>query len=491
MDSQSPTVDSSAATWSQRAWRALCVFLSRSFYSRFEVSGLENLPTSGPVILCANHVNALADAVVVQAAMPRPIHPIARSGLFRSPIFRPILSFIQAVPIARRRPDGGGSTREANEASFAKLFEYLALGRVILIFPEGQSHSDPSLRPLKTGAARMAVGHLRRTGERVTVVPVGLTFTQKGRFRSSVLVQAGAPVVLDEDWKAEDAQEDGVVAGAPGPHDAEAHDEYLIRRYTDEILHGLESVTLNMDSWQDLSLLKHLQHFFALRARRGDRPTLAQRFRSLHELSETHRKLRARWPDKVHLLRLKLERFEALCRRHGVQDYQLELKYSPAVVASFTARHLAILLVVTPIALWGLANSLIPYWLARRASSVSAKGRDQYDTAGMLFGLFFFGLFWGAQTAFVAWRFGLWPQAALYALSLPVTSAVALFLARQRTRILEEVRVFWLFMRRRELRAYLGTKRKELEIDVAAMARLAKRLRDEGTKSRRRGITAS
>ncbi|MEO1087692.1 MAG: 1-acyl-sn-glycerol-3-phosphate acyltransferase, partial [Acidobacteriota bacterium] len=101
MDPETLTIENSTS-WSQRTWRALCVLLSRSFYSRFEVSGLEHLPTSGPVILCANHVNALADAVVVQAAMPRPIHPVARSGLFRSPIFRPILHFIQAVPIARR-----------------------------------------------------------------------------------------------------------------------------------------------------------------------------------------------------------------------------------------------------------------------------------------------------------------------------------------------------------------------------------------------------
>ncbi|MEO1370034.1 MAG: hypothetical protein AAFX50_22865, partial [Acidobacteriota bacterium] len=93
--------------------------------------------------------------------------------------------------------------------------------------------------------------------------------------------------------------------------------------------------------------------------------------------------------------------------------------------------------------------------------------------------LLFFGLFWGGQIAVVAWFFGLWPQAVLYAASLPVASAVALFLARQRDRILEEARVFWLFMRRKELRAYLGMKRKELEIDVASMARLAKSLRDE------------
>lgn len=455
--------DARGSTLSQRAWKWLCVLLSKTFYRRFEVAGLDNLPETGPVILCANHVNALADAVVVQAAMPRPIHPIARAGLFESPVFRPILRFIQAVPIARRRPDSGRSPEEmraANEASFATLFEYLADGRVILIFPEGQSHSDPSLRPLKTGAARLALGHLRRTGERVSVVPVGLTFTQKGRFRSSVLVQAGEPV----DFGAVDGEDD----------------EAAVRRYTDEILQGLESVTLNMESWQDLSLLKHLQQFFTLRAGRSHGPSLVERFRSLQQLSEAHRQLRARWPEKVRILRLKLERFHKLCRRHGVRNYQLELRYTPAIVASFVLRHLALLLVVTPIALYGLVNGIVPYLLTRRASQMSAKGRDQYDSAGMLFGLVFYGFFWGLQVAFVTWRFGPWPAAALYAASLPLAASVTLYLGWQRERILEDVRVFLLFMRRRELRAYLGTKRQELEIEVASMARLAKRSHEEG-----------
>ena len=451
------------APWSQRIWRSFCNRLTRIFYRRPEVSGLENLPQDGPVLLAANHVNALADAVVVQFACPRAIHPIARSGLFRNPVLRPILRFIQAVPVQRRRP---GTAKSDNSAAFAKIEEYLDDDRVILIFPEGQSHSDPSLRPLKTGVARLAQSHGRRTGSPVPVVPVGLTFTQKGRFRADVLVQFGEPLTL-----------------SPRPGEDE---EAEARRFMAEILRGLRRVTLNVDSWEDLALMRLLQHFFALRSadksvqHAEDRhQTLTQRFRSLKRLDDAHRALRRRWPDRMAILRAKLSRFQKLCRRYGVRSYQLQLSYSPKVVLGFLARTVVFLTTIFPLALWGSVNSALPYAATRWATRWSARGRDQYDTAGMLFGLIFFALFWGAQTLAVAWWWNPWPVAAAYAASLPITAAVALRVGHERHRIMEEVRIFFLFSRRRELQSFLRTKREELEVELARMARRARQAQRE------------
>ncbi|NJL28058.1 MAG: hypothetical protein HC897_09225, partial [Thermoanaerobaculia bacterium] len=112
----------------------------------------------------------------------------------------------------------------------------------------------------------------------------------------------------------------------------------------------------------------------------------------------------------------------------------------------------------------------------RRAALAAARGRDQYDTSSIVFGLGFFGLFWGAQTLGVYWLWGNWPALA-YAASLPITAAVALRVGKQRQRILENVRVFWLFVRQREVQRYLAVKREELEVELARLARLARRLR--------------
>lgn len=447
---------SAAPTTFQSWWRRFCRLMTAIFYRRREFAGLGHLPGGGPVILCANHVNALVDGVVVQASCPRPIHPLARSGLFRNPLLRPLLAGIEAVPIYRRRP-GEDKASAANEDSFRRCYDHLAEGRVILIFPEGQSHSDPMLRPLKTGAARMVLGLHQRRGILPAVVPVGLTFPEKGRFRSELLVQYGKPVPL-----AVEPDEDP---------------EATVRRFTSAIEDGLGSVTLNVDSWEDLELMRLLQHFFLLRdsRREDEKParSLSARFRSLHQLVETHRWLRLKHPDPVRLLRHKLKRFERLCRRYGVRDYHLRLRYDPGVVARFVLRSLAFVLFIFPLALWGVANSVLPYLATRAMIRVTARGRDQYDSAGMVFGLVFFLVFWGTQT-FAAWWFLGVGGAVVYGLSLPVTGAVALVVGKERARILDNVRIFFLFVRRRGLREYLKVRRQELEVDVAHLARLAR-----------------
>lgn len=463
-----------AATLAQRLWRRFCRLQTFVFYRRREVHGLEHLPASGPVILCANHTNALADAVVVQAASPRPIHPIARSGLFRNPLLRPLLVAIQAVPIYRRQGPAGRpaeakgddaaasaeTIRAQNAASFRRCYEILADGRVLLIFPEGQSHSDPMLRPLKTGAARLALGHRERTGSLPAIVPVGLVFTHKGRFRTGLLVQLGEPVTLAEE---------------------PAEDEEAVRRLTAAIEDGLEAVTINVESWQDLALLRRLQGFFELRRLRRDarrRRALATRVRVLQRLVDVHRWLRSRYPEEVARVSAELERFDRLCRRYGVEGYQLDLRYRPRHVARFLARALAFTVFVVPLALWGAVNSALPYLATRLASRRAARGRDQYDSAGMLFGIGFFLVAWTVQTVLVGERWGVrWGIA--YAVSLPLTGAVALAIGRERRWLQENARVFVLFLRKRRLRSYLRERRGALEVEIARLAQLARhRLRE-------------
>jgi 1-acyl-sn-glycerol-3-phosphate acyltransferase len=424
----------------------------RVFYRRCEVTGLDAVPRTGPVIFCANHASALADAAIVQAACPRPVHPLARSGLFANPLLRPILAAIQAVPIYRAQDTGGDTSR--NVDSFARCRELLVRGEALLVFPEGQSHSDPRLRPLRTGAARMAL-EAATHGVLPLLVPVGLTFTDKGRFRNRVLVQFGTPL-------------------APRPLLGEEPDE-TVRRLTAEVLAGLERVTLNVDSADDLELLRRLERFFAFRGGRArgaasQRGSLAHRFRAWQRLVEALRRLRASAPDQAAALARRLGRFERLRRRYGVADHHLTVRYTPSVVTGFVLRSLLFLLLVFPLALWGSLNSAVPYLATRHAARRLARGTDQQETAKILLGIFLFALFWSVQTSAVYWRWGAL-AATLYGASLPATAAVALAVRRRRARIWENVRVFFLVVRRRDLRGYLLAKRQELEVELARLAR--------------------
>src|SRR5438105_11260751 len=174
-------------TLAYRIVRALARFLLWLFYRRIEVVGREHIPESGGVIVAANHHNALVDAMLIIATVPRAITVLANAPLFRHPLIGPPLRLIGAVPV-HRRAEAGDDPRK-NEEMFAAAIEALCAGGVILIFPEGRTQPQPILLPLRTGAARLALGTERAAGgvSRVTLLPVGMVFHDPGTFRSATV----------------------------------------------------------------------------------------------------------------------------------------------------------------------------------------------------------------------------------------------------------------------------------------------------------------
>ena len=436
-----------------RFWQRLCRNIVSIFYRRFEVSGLENIPPDSGIILCANHVNALVDPVVLQASTSLVIRPLARSGLFKNPLLKPIMETIGAVPIFRRGDPGSDTAR--NVDSFSRCYELLAKNETLIIFPEGQSHSDPHLHDLKTGAARMALGAIETNNKTPVVIPAGLTFTRKGTFRSDVLVQFGKPVDLE-------------IPSDTGQRDA-------IRLLTKRIADGLSNVTLNAESWQDIDLVDRLERFFAFRHGKYRQRDLTTRFRTLQRLIDGQRLLRHHDPNRVRSIINQLRMFERLCNTCGIKDYHLTVEYKPVLVAIYIIRTLAMLFLIFPIALWGIFNSVIPFYLTRFLSRRFAKGTDQYDTTKIVLGFTFFLLFWSIQCFFVCYHFGLsWML--LYLISVIIGVAVALAIRGENKRIRENIKVFFLFARKRQLREFLETKRHDLEVELARLVRIAKRL---------------
>jgi 1-acyl-sn-glycerol-3-phosphate acyltransferase len=137
----------------------------------------------------SNHHNALIDPILVLTDAACEISPVAKSTLWSIPGLRWLLDRAGAVPIVRRK-DTPGKDTAANEATFAKIAAHLAGGGNILIFPEGTSHSEPQLAPLRTGAARMLVAAEHQGGD-ATFQAVALEFDARDDFRSRCLVLWG------------------------------------------------------------------------------------------------------------------------------------------------------------------------------------------------------------------------------------------------------------------------------------------------------------
>jgi len=243
--------------WLAPAFSLIANAAARIYY-RLTIAG-ERVPLRGPVLLVANHPNSLIDPLLVCAAARRPVRFLAKAPLFGDAKTGWMVRSVGAIPVYRRQDDPALMDRNAD--MFRAAHDALGGGSAVGVFPEGQSHSEPSLVQLRTGAARIVLGTLAAHGVRVPIVPVGLMFYHKTIFRSPALVVVGEPVAWDD-------------LGAGGAQDAGE-----VRALTERIGEALREVTLNLERWEDRPLVETAVAIWDAEFEPG--PDRAQRVRRL------------------------------------------------------------------------------------------------------------------------------------------------------------------------------------------------------------------
>lgn len=189
--------DPSAAVPQSRftVFRPAVRFLVRHYYSQMEISDAERIPHTGPVLLCANHANALIDPVIVGIASGRDVRFLAKAPLFEIPILGQVMKTLGMIP-AYRASDDSRDVRK-NLGSLDEGAHVLQQGDALGIFPEGKSHDLTRVEMVRSGAARMALQAAADGAERLQVVPIGINYERKDAFRSTVWVRVGEPIDVD------------------------------------------------------------------------------------------------------------------------------------------------------------------------------------------------------------------------------------------------------------------------------------------------------
>ena len=128
------------------------VFPASKLMFRIRYRHAERLPTTGPVLLVANHVSVLdpiacARLVFDHGRMP---HFLAKQSVFKG-LAGTILRSAGQIPVARHSSDAVGALSAAEDD--------LAAGNLVVIYPEGSVTRDPDWWPMqsRTGAARLAL----------------------------------------------------------------------------------------------------------------------------------------------------------------------------------------------------------------------------------------------------------------------------------------------------------------------------------------------
>ncbi len=176
--------------------RRLARWLVRQYYPHIEVTNAERIPQTGPVLLCANHANALIDPVLIGITAIRPVRFMAKAPLFEISVLGPVMQAMGMVPAFRGSDDVRQVRRNIEGLNTgAKI---LVEGNAMGIFPEGKSTDASRLETIRSGAARMAVQAAEQGATGLKVVPIGITYEHKEKFRSSVLVRVAEPIDVDE-----------------------------------------------------------------------------------------------------------------------------------------------------------------------------------------------------------------------------------------------------------------------------------------------------
>lgn len=166
---------------------AIGQFLLRLFYYpvfRMRVRGRENIPRTGPVLLCSNHA-AKRDPVMLGVAQKRQVFYMAKEELFRNRFLGGLLRRLGAFPVLR----GSGGTDALQEA-----YDLLDDNAIVGVFIEGTRSKTGELGRPKTGAALLAYR------SKAPVVPVCITAEdgKPPRMFKRTTVRFGRPIPFEE-----------------------------------------------------------------------------------------------------------------------------------------------------------------------------------------------------------------------------------------------------------------------------------------------------
>lgn len=397
--------------------KAYVIFFLRRFY-RFSTQGEEKIIAGEPLIVVANHQNALLDALVLHSLKSYEPVFMARSDIFANKTVARLLRFFKMLPIYRIRD--GYDQLSNNREIFSQAFGVLDNNNPLAIFPEGNHDVRFRLRAMKKGVAHIAFPfrHDENIKREIKILPVGLNYSDVHQPGSKLFVKVGNVIALSEfDTDYEE-------------NPAKASRE-LLRRISDE----LKQLILHIDGEADYNtsfITVQLYGFFA------------------HDQGKVHEDVFNDQKEIIeqinHLQHHQVDEFAALQQAIGTTDELLKkqhLSLADSVLVKYNnfqrKSMLMGLIFYSPLYLLSVLQNLIPTLVLKKTRGMI---RDpQFSSSTLLVGsIFIYPIFYLLQTLLFYFFSPDYRWTLLYLLSLPVS--------------------FWVMKKWQQLyNAYLGAER--------------------------------
>ncbi len=380
---------------------------------------------SGPLLLVANHPNALLDPALVVATAGRTPRFLAKSTLFTMPGVGWFVRGAGAIAVYRRADVGEDAVR--NREMFAAVDAALAAGDAICLFPEGTTHSRGRLDPLKTGAARIALGAAAR-GIPVRIVAVGLNLDQKTLLRSPATVAYGPEMACDHllPLYATNARQ-------------------AVAQLTDEIAKHIRDLVVEAEPVNEAELVLKIDRIYS--AAKGLRDDASQRLARRQMIGDQLLPaLQRDDPDAYDDLVEMVRRYDRRLARFGLTDGIVGGDVSRQAAFRFGVREITRFVLLLPVLAIGTAVFAVPYWTIKwlsRLLPLSLEVQATYKVFGA-------AIAYPAWIAAVATAVGLRAGAGwggLTAVVLPVLAIVTLFGLEREQSVFETTRAYLAWQR--------------------------------------------
>jgi len=447
----------------------------RIYFRRVEVVGLEHVPLKSPAIFVLNHPNALVDPAFLLCLAPRRVSFLAKSPLFRMPILGYFVRALDCLPVYRHQDEGEDVSK--NREMFVAARALLTRGGTIGICPEGVSHDEPRLRPIKTGAARIALGAVSTVEGNGTavdlptappahaggsdkmpcaglkIVPAGLYYTSKTKFRSAVLLYFGKPI----DVTPVELEPDGNPPRA------------AVRDLSKRIECALREVILDAEHEEALQTISRAERIFSSETDEERPESLAEELQLQQRFNKAYAVLREQAPERLRKLEVRMIRFEEELTQAGVDPEDLSPPTSTLdVFRHLITRVLLFLLLIVP----ATVGAVVHYPAYRLGGFLATRfSRDEEDvisTVKIISAMLLFPITW-LLTAALAYELQGWELAAVVGLVFPLAGYLAIRFFEGLDSFLGGLRALVFFLMRRRFFVRLLAERKAIRNEILAL----------------------
>lgn len=418
-------------------------FALRGYFRSITIRNPALVPKTGAVIFVANHTSAFMDPIVIALKIKRVFHFLARGEAFKTPFISAILYKLNMIPIYR--PEIDPDKMFMNKDIFQKCYDHLSDGKCIIIFPEGFSKTEPRLRKIKTGAARIALGAeaQHQFNLELTIIPIGINYSNPHYFRSHLFLNVGTPIKV-ADYK-----------------NAFQLDNFeAVRKLTDDIKTELEKRTVVIEEEKVDRLILNIEKIYREQLIDGvglDEKKNIQNFYMSKEIvnavSYFYKK------DKKRVIRTKrrinsyLQKIKELkLRDTQMQGSRMKQKY---------LLKLLFLVVTFPVFLFGYINNYFPFKVSEALSRKMLNRDDFRGSLQISLGVLSFLVFHVLQSIIVFMLFNT-IIAIVYFLLLYPTGLFTLKYLREYYRFRNRIRLIWLLLHKGDLMTKLAIERKKI-----------------------------